>query len=90
MMTELDRLNDCWGNCGALDDETLLGDEEIVAIDELEESLKPLDDFATEIRWLISSFSSCYHEADVEAERIIKAIGSGVRPEEEKDPPVSE
>ncbi len=76
------QLRACWGNCGALDDERLLKDDEISAIDALEDSLAPLDDDSTGIRALITRFELCYHEADKEARMIIGAIAAGKPPVE--------
>jgi len=82
-----DNLRLCWSNCGALDDKNLLEDKEILAIDALEDSITPFDETIVNIRALITAFSSCYHEADKEAERIIRAIGSGEPPVDEKERP---
>ena len=82
-----DKIHSCWQNCGALDDASLVNDEEILAIDALEDSLGPLGDNATGIRRLITRFESCYHEADKEAEMIIRAIGSGELPVESEERP---
>ena len=60
-----------WRNC--VEEAT----EETLAIDKMEEAIEVLDEQATKIRWLIAGFESCYHEADIEAERIVKAIGAG-------------
>ncbi|MHC4644578.1 MAG: hypothetical protein ACYTBJ_03685 [Planctomycetota bacterium] len=79
-----DNCRPCWQNCFLPDDK----DEELEAIDSMEDSLAPLDDETVRIRWLITRFESCYHEADKEAELIVKAIGSGRPPEESgKRPP---
>jgi hypothetical protein len=43
----------------------------------MEDAIAPLDEQTTRIRELITRFESCYHEADKEAERIIRAIGDG-------------
>jgi len=77
----------CWGNCGALDDENLLKDAEIAAIDALEDSLSPLDEDTTALRALITRFEYCYHEADKEAEMIIGAIAAGKPPVESGERP---
>ena len=77
-----DKLRSCWQNCGGLDDKKLLEDKEILAIDTIEDSIKPLDDNTVHIRRLITRFESCYHQADKEAEMIIPAIGSGKPPVE--------
>ena len=81
-----DKINSCWGNCGAFYDESLV-DEEILAIDTMEESITPLDDNTVHIRGLITRFESCYHESDKEAEMIVGAIGSGQIPVESNDRP---
>jgi hypothetical protein len=80
-------LRPCWQNCGALDDKFLLEDEELLAIDALEDSITPLDDTTTAIRQCIARFEACYHEADKQVELIIKAIGSGAAPEESDERP---
>ena len=61
--------------------------EEILAIDKMEEAIEPLDEQTTKIRGLIAGFESCYHEADIEADRIIKAIGCGQCPEDSNERP---
>jgi len=76
-----------WKNCCALDDKRCLTDRELQAIDALEDSVSPLDDQTVAIRQLITRFEACYHEADKEAERIIKAIGNGRCPKESKSQP---
>ena len=80
-------LRSCWQNCFLPDDESVLEDKELAAIDATEDSLAPLDDGAVRIRWLITCFESCYHEADKQAELIIKAIGSGRAPVESGERP---
>ena len=75
-------LRPCWQNCFIPDDERALEDEDLAAIDTMEDSISPLGDDAVRIRRLITCFESCYHEADRQAELIIKAIGSG-RPQAE-------
>ena len=80
-----DKLRTCWQNC--CDDEILLNDKEISAIDALEDSIAPLDDNTIRIRRLITRFECCYHEADKEAEMIIEAIGSGKPPIESNQRP---
>ena len=82
-----DKLRSCWQNCGALDDKSLLEDEELSGIDAMEDSIGPLDGRAIAIRGLITRFESCYHEADKEAEMIIQSIGSGEPPVESNDRP---
>ena len=82
------KLRSVWQNCGGLDDKSLLADEEILAIDATEDSIAPLGDSTVRIRGLITRFESCYHQADKEAEMIIRAIGSGQPPVESgKRPP---
>jgi hypothetical protein len=76
-----------WQNYGALYDERLLADKEILAIDAMEEAIEPLDEETTKIRGLITGLEPCYHEVDIEAERIIKAIGSGQCPPESNERP---
>ena len=70
-----------WQNC------VEEADDEILAIDKMEEAIEPLDEQTTKIRGLITGFESCYHEADKEAERIIKAIGCGQCPKESNERP---
>jgi hypothetical protein len=53
----------------------------------LEDSINPLDDQTVAIRQLITRFEACYHEADKEAERIIKALCAGRCPKESKTRP---
>jgi len=76
-----------WQNCCALDDKKVLDDRELRAIDAFEDSISPLDDQTVAIRQLITRFEACYHEADKEAELIIKAIGAGRCPRESKARP---
>jgi hypothetical protein len=78
-----DELRSCWQNCFFPDDE----DEELAAIDAMEDSLAPLDEEAVRTRWLITRFESCYHDADKEAELIVRAIGSGQPPDESGERP---
>ena len=82
-----DKLRSYWQDYGALYDESLLGDKEILAIDAMEDSIGPLDNNTMHIRGLIRGFEPCYHEIDKEAERIIKAIGSGHCPTESNERP---
>jgi hypothetical protein len=70
-----------WRNC--VEEAT----EEILAIDKMIEAIEPLDEQTTKIRGLIRGFESCYHEIDKEAERIVKAIGSGRCPKETNERP---
>lgn len=72
----------CWQNCIIPDNKCILDDKELTAINAMEDSLVPLDDNTVRIRQLITCFESCYHEADKQAELIIKAIGSGQPPSE--------
>jgi len=74
-------LEEYWQACG------IEVDAEVLEIDRMEDSIAPLNEQTTQISALITAFSSCYHEADKEAERIIQAIGSGEPPAEEKDRP---
>ncbi len=71
----------CWQNCG------VEPDAEMLEIDSMEDSISPLDDTTIQIRKLITRFESCYHEADKEAEMIVRAIGSGQIPAEPNDRP---
>jgi glycosyltransferase involved in cell wall biosynthesis len=75
-------LRACWQNCYTPDDKKLLKDKELLAINAMEDSIAPLDDRTIRIRQLITRFEACYHEADKEAERIIKAISTGRCPKE--------
>ncbi len=70
-----------WRNC------VEQSDGEILAIDKMEDAVEPLNEQTTKIRQLITSLESCYHEADKEAERIIRAISSGRCPKESKERP---
>jgi hypothetical protein len=72
-----DELRPCWQNCILPDAKSFLDDQELAEIDAMEDSLAPLDDDTVRIRWLVTCFESCYHEADKQAELIVKAIGSG-------------
>ncbi|MHC4620819.1 MAG: hypothetical protein ACYTEQ_23990 [Planctomycetota bacterium] len=78
-----DDFRPCWQNCFFPDDK----DKELAVIDAMEESLAPLDDGTVRIRGLVTRFESCYHEADKEAELIVKAIGSGHVPKESGERP---
>jgi hypothetical protein len=69
--TNKEAYRSCWQNCAPE------LDKEIIAIDKMEDALAPLDKHTTAIRQLITGFEACYHEADKEAERIAKAIGTG-------------
>ena len=81
-MHKSDNLRSCWWNCYSPEDKSFLEDKELLAIDAMEDSIAPLDDQTVAIRQLITRFELCYHEADKEAERIAKAIGSGRCPKE--------
>lgn len=70
-------LRPCWQNCFGPEDKSLLSDDEVLAIDAMEDSIAPLDEPAIQIRRLITGFEACYHEADREAELIVGAIGAG-------------
>ena len=70
-----------WRNC------VEQADDEILAIDKMEDAIAPLSEQTTKIRQLITGLESCYHEADKEAERIVKAIGCGQCPKESKERP---
>jgi len=74
-------LEEYWQACG------IEVDAEVLEIDRMEDAIAPLNEQTTQISALITAFSSCYHEADKEAERIIRAIGSGQPPVEEKERP---
>jgi hypothetical protein len=74
-------LRACWQNCSGLDDE-------VAAIDAMEDALGPLDEETVRIRGLITLFEACYHEADKEAEFIIGAIGAGRCPARSNERPV--
>jgi len=70
-------LRGCWLNCYGPDDRNFLEDKELRAIDKMEDSIAPLDDQTVTIRQLITRFEACYHEADKEAEYIVKSIAAG-------------
>ncbi|MHC4430934.1 MAG: hypothetical protein ACYTBS_03760 [Planctomycetota bacterium] len=76
-----------WQNCCLPDDENLLKDEELATINAMEDSIAPLHDAVVRIRELITAFESCYHEADRQAEFIIRAIGTGRPPVESGERP---
>ena len=76
-----------WANCLGADDASYLEDEEMAAIDAMEDSIAPLDEETAAIRSLITHFESCYHEADKEAESIVKAIGTSRCPPESNERP---
>ncbi|MHC4119402.1 MAG: hypothetical protein ACYSWO_18055 [Planctomycetota bacterium] len=79
------KVRSCWWNCYGPDDESFADDEEILAIDAMEDAIAPLDDQTTAIRQLITRFELCYRAADEEAERIANAIGAGVVPVESSE-----
>jgi len=60
-----------WRNCA------LHADSEIMAVDELEDRIAPIDAGITQIRELISSLELCHHKADRWVRNIIEAIGAG-------------
>jgi hypothetical protein len=69
-----------WQNCAG-------ADEELCAIDAMEDAIAPLDEPTTEIRRLITGFEACYHEAEKEAEFIVAAIGAGCCPQRSNERP---
>jgi len=73
-------LRACWQNCSGLDDE-------VAAIDAMENALGPLDEETVRIRGLITLFEACYHEADKEAQFIVGAIGAGHCPARSNERP---
>ncbi|UCG58557.1 MAG: hypothetical protein JSU70_03410, partial [Phycisphaerales bacterium] len=56
-------------------------------IDTMEDAIAPLDEDTTKIRQLITGFEACYHEADKEAELIVRAIGAGRCPKQSSERP---
>ena len=60
-----------WRNCA------LEANSEILAIDELEDQLAPIDPNVAQIRELISSLELCHHKAERWIENIVEAIGAG-------------
>ena len=64
-------LRPCWRNCA------LEADAEILAIDDMEDRMAPIDQTATQVRELISSLELCHHKADRWVHNIIEAIGAG-------------
>jgi hypothetical protein len=70
-------LRPCWLNCYGPDDKRFLSDDELMSIDAMEDSVSPLDEQAIQIRQVITRFEACYHEADKEAEYIVKCIRAG-------------
>jgi len=72
-----DPLRSCWMNCYGPDDKSVLDDKELLAIDAMEDSIAPVDDKTIAVRGIITRFEACYHEADKEAEYIIRSIAAG-------------
>jgi len=72
-----DNLRACWLNCYGPDDKSFLSDDELISIDKMEDSIAPLDEQTIQIRQVITRFEACYHEADKEAEYIVKSIATG-------------
>lgn len=70
-------LRSCWLNCYGPDDKRFLRDKELIAIDAMEDSIAPLDEQTIQIRQVITRFEACYHQADKEAEYIVKSIAAG-------------
>jgi hypothetical protein len=82
-----DNLRPCWWNCYNPEDKSFLDDKELAAIDAMEDSIALLDEQMTAVRQTITRFEACYHEADKEAEYIIKSIAAGHCLEQSKDRP---
>lgn len=82
-----EELREVWANCIAADDKSYLEDKELAAIDAMQDSIAPMDEETTAIRSLITRFEACYHEADKEAQSIVKAIGTGRCPPESNERP---
>jgi hypothetical protein len=72
-----DKIRSCWLNCYGPDDKSFLNDKELLEIDAMEDSIAPLDEKTIAVRGIITRFEACYHEADKEAEYIIKSIAAG-------------
>jgi hypothetical protein len=72
-----DDLRACWMNCYGPDNKNFLEDKELLAIDAMEDSIAPLDERTVTIRQVITRFEACYHQADKEAEYIVKSIAAG-------------
>lgn len=70
-MTTEPSLRSWWRNCA------LAADSEILAIDQMEDRIAPIDPKAAKIRELIASFELCHHKADRWVSNIIQAIGAG-------------
>ncbi len=66
-----------WQNCYGPDDNSFLSDDDLKAIDEMEDSIVPLKKQTVQIRQVITRFEACYHKADKESEYIIKSIAAG-------------
>ena len=62
---------ECWANCG------VEADEEMLAIDRLEDDLSPLSESTARIRRLISTLEMCHHKAERWVMNVIEAIGEG-------------
>jgi len=82
-----DDVRSCWLNCYAPGDRGFRDDLELLAIDAMEDAIAPLDEQTAAIRGLITRFELCYHEADKEAEYIIKSIAAGHCLEQSADRP---
>jgi len=82
-----DDLRSCWLNCFAPGDKGFLEDLELLAINAMADNIAPLDEQTAAIRGLITRFELCYHEADKEAEYIIKSIAAGHCLEQSKERP---
>ncbi len=65
------KLRSCWENCAAKPD------EEILAIDTMEDSISPLDEQTVKTRGLIKSLELCHHKAGRWVELLIEATGAG-------------
>jgi hypothetical protein len=61
----------CWRNCA------LYADEEIIAIDGMEDRIAPIAANLRKIRELITGLELCHHKADRWVYNIIEAIGTG-------------
>lgn len=82
-----DDVRSCWLNCYGPGDKGFLEDLELLAINAMADHIAPVDEQATAIRGLITRFELCYHEADKEAEYIIKSIAAGHCLEQSKERP---
>ena len=65
------RCRSCWQNC------VQYADQEILAIDEMEDAIAPVNANAAKVRGLISTLEICHHKAERWVENIIEAIGTG-------------